>query len=67
MPSSSSNPPKESHLIVSDQTEPAIKMKPGKRFEVHSVVVVDEQLKASSKVAARLCGGTSTCLALVEI
>lgn len=58
---------KKSHLIVSDQSEPAVIVKPGMRFEVHSVSVVDEQLVTSAKVAARLCGGTSTCIALVEI
>lgn len=64
VPSSAS---RKSHLIVSETTEPAISMKPGLRFEVQSVVVVDEQLKTSDKIAARLCGGTNTCLALVEI
>lgn len=64
VPSSAS---KKSHLIVSETAEPALRMKPGLRFEVQSVVVVDEQLKSSDKVAARLCGGTTTCLALVEI
>jgi hypothetical protein len=67
MPSTSSNPPTKSHLVVSEEAEPAIKVKAGMRFEVHSVVVVDEELQASKKVAARLCGGTSTCIALVEI
>lgn len=59
--------PKKAHLIVSDDSEPKLQLKPGMRFEVHSVSVVDEQLVASNKVAARLCGGTGTCLALVEI
>lgn len=58
---------KKSHLIVCDEHEPTVVVKPGMRFEVLAVSVVDEQLAASRKVAARLCGGTNTCLALVEI
>jgi hypothetical protein len=60
-------PTAKAHLIVSDDAEPAVKLKPGMRFEVHATTVVDAELKASGKVAARLCGGTNTCLALVEI
>ncbi len=68
MPTSKpSQPSGKTYLIVSDDAEPAIKLKPGMRFEVHATTVVDTELKASGKVAARLCGGTSTCLALVEI
>jgi hypothetical protein len=68
MPTSKGNhPPAKAHLIVSDDAEPAVKLKSGMRFEVYATTVVDTELKASGKVAARLCGGTSTCLALVEI
>jgi hypothetical protein len=54
-------------LIESDDKEPTIKVKEGHRFEVCSVSIVDAQMNASTKVAARLCGGTNTCLALVEV
>ena len=68
MPTSkSSQPSGKAHLVVSDDAEPAIKLKPGMRFEVHATTLVDTELKASGKVAARLFGGTNTCLALVEI
>jgi len=60
-------PPNTGHLLVSDEAEPAVKLKPGMRFEVHALTVVDPELKASDKVAARLCGGTSTCIALVKV
>lgn len=59
--------PKKSHLIVSEKDEPTVAIKSGMRFEARSISIVDEQFVASHKVAARLCGGTSTCLALVEI
>ena len=55
------------HLIESDDAEPGIKLQVGMRFEVRATNIVDTNLKGSRKVAARLCGGTSTCLALVEI
>ncbi len=55
------------HLIESDDTEPTIKVKAGHRFEVKAVRIVDPQLNPSKKVAARLCGGTDTCLALIEV
>jgi hypothetical protein len=55
------------HLIVSDDAEPTVKLKAGMRFEVHATTVRDAELKPAGKVAARLCGGTSTCLALVEL
>jgi hypothetical protein len=30
------------------------------------VTLVDSQLKQAKPIAARLCGGTSTCIALIE-
>lgn len=62
-----SKPSTKAHLIVSDDAQPTIKVKPGMRFEVRATTVVDTKLKSSRKVAARLCGGTTTCLALVEV
>jgi hypothetical protein len=60
-------PDKKAHLIASEDAAPALKMKHGMRFEVRAITVVDSDLKPSKKIAARLCGGTDTCLALVEI
>jgi hypothetical protein len=55
------------HLIESDEAQPTLKIKPGMRFEVRATTIVDSEMKPGKKVAARLCGGTTTCLALVEI
>jgi hypothetical protein len=55
------------HLIESDEPEPALKVKLGMRFEVRATTIVDTEMKPAKKVAARLCGGTTTCLALVEL
>lgn len=55
------------HLIVSDDTSPTVRLAPGMRFEVRAVTIVDAELKQAGPVAARLCGGTTTCLALIEI
>jgi len=53
--------PKAIKLIVSE-TEP--------KAVAHShkveVAVVDEHLKPAKPIGARLCGGTNTCLAIVE-
>jgi hypothetical protein len=53
--------PEKIKLIVSE-SEPTAHVHPHK---LH-VELVDEQLKPTKTIAARLCGGTSTCLALVE-
>jgi hypothetical protein len=55
------------HLIESEEANPAVRLQHGMRFEVKATRIVDVSLKPSQKIAARLCGGTSTCLALVEI
>jgi hypothetical protein len=56
-----------SYLIVSDETAPAVRLRDGMKFEVHSVTLVDpEMTPVPDKIGARLCGGTSTCLALVD-
>jgi hypothetical protein len=54
-------------LIVSDDETPSIRLKPGMKFEVVSVSVVEGDTLKPTRVGARLCGGTSTCLALVDI
>ncbi len=55
-------------LIVSDAASPnvAIPLKAGMRFEIVSVTTVDDKL-LPTKVGARLCGGSGTCLAIVDI
>lgn len=59
--------PHGGHLIVSDDQNPAVRLEPGKKYEVVSVILSDAELKAAQPNAARLCGGTSTCIALVEL
>ena len=54
-------------FIVSDSKNPSVTLKPGQKFHVTTVQLVEPTLRPSKKVAARLCGGTSTCLALVNI
>ena len=52
-------------LIASNEKQPRVALKRGMRLEVVEVSLVDASLKRFRKPAARLCGGTSTCLALV--
>jgi hypothetical protein len=54
-------------FIVSNEKNPKVALKPGMKLQVATVALVGPDLKKPSKIAARLCGGTSTCLALVEI
>ena len=58
---------KKTSFIVSNSKNPAVTLKPGQKFEVTTVQLVDHSLKPIKKGAARLCGGTSTCVALVNI
>jgi hypothetical protein len=56
--------------IESEHTEPTIAghtLKAGQKYEVKAVPVKDPQVATAMKVGGRLCGGTDTCLALVEI
>lgn len=55
-------------LIISDAASPnvAIPLKAGMRFEIVSVTTVDDKFRPT-KVGARLCGGSGTCLAIVDI
>lgn len=54
-------------LVASEDKRPKVSLKPGMKLEVVSVSLVDPQLKKAGLGASRLCGGTSTCVALVEL
>lgn len=54
-------------LIASDDKNPQVSLKPGMKLQVVGISLADPQLKKARPGAARLCGGTSTCLALVEL
>ncbi len=58
---------KKVHLIISDEKSPSVQVKQGMRLDVISVKLVDPSLRKSKASAARLCGGTNTCLALIEL
>ena len=53
-------------FIVSDEKNPKVVLKPGMKLNVVSVKLADSDLKKPTAQGARLCGGTSTCLALIE-
>ncbi len=54
-------------LIVSDEKKPKITVAAGEKLEVVAVSLIDPGRKPARATAARLCGGTSTCLALVDV
>jgi hypothetical protein len=54
-------------FIVSDDRNPSVKVKTGMKLDVQSVKLLNPQLAAAKGLGARLCGGTSTCLALIDV
>ena len=53
-------------LIVSDEERPMIRLQPGLHVRVEEFGLLDENLEIP-KIGARLCGGSGTCLALIDI
>jgi hypothetical protein len=60
-------PARKLTLIVSDEKQPSVALKPGMKLDVVSVKLADPKLKPPGAAGARLCGGSGTCLALVEL
>jgi len=54
-------------LIASDSRNPIGKSKPGTKLQVVSVTLAGTASAKRPKIGARLCGGTSTCLAVFEV
>jgi hypothetical protein len=54
-------------LISSDNKKPKIELKPGQKLDVFTISVRSPSIKGKKKIGARLCGGTSTCLAMIEL
>ena len=54
-------------LIASDDDAPSIRIRPGTRFEAVAVPIVTPKIVEPVEIGARLCGGSSTCLALIDI
>jgi hypothetical protein len=60
-------------LIASEEGEPRVEHRAGKRYEVAVVPIVDRDLNAMEEGIeeaarpARLCGSRSTCVAIIEI
>jgi hypothetical protein len=54
-------------FIVSDEKSPKIALKPGLRLDVVSTTLVGPDLKRLRNIGARLCGGSGTCMALVDV
>jgi hypothetical protein len=54
-------------FIVSDEKSPSVALKSGMQLNVVSTVLVGPDLKRIRNIGARLCGGSGTCMALVDI
>jgi hypothetical protein len=56
------------YIIVTDEKKPELERpRGGKRYKTVSVQVTDPTLKPAKAVGARLCGGTDSCVALIEV
>ena len=58
---------KKTKFIVSDKKNPEVALKPGMKLHVTTVQLVGRDLRPLKKIGSRLCGGTSTCVALLDI
>ena len=54
-------------LLVSDSKNPVGKSKPGTKLQVVSVALAGAASAKRPKIAARLCGGSGTCVAVFEV
>ena len=55
-------------LVVSDEKDVRMKVRPGEKLDVVQVVTITPDLRIASRAGARLCGyGSGVCLALIEI
>lgn len=54
-------------LVVSESKKPLGAVKPGTQMNVVGVTLAGAKAGAATRIGARLCGGTSTCLAVIEI
>lgn len=55
-------------LIVSDDKDVRVKVRPGAKLHVVQVETITPDLKKAGRIGARLCGyGSNMCLAIVDI
>ena len=53
-------------LISSDDANPTVAVRPGMKIDAIAVKLIDPSTNAVTPLA-RLCGDTSTCIAIVEL
>jgi hypothetical protein len=58
---------KAASFIVSNSRNPSVKLRPGMKLDVQSVKLLNPQLGAAKALGARLCGGSGTCIALIDV
>jgi hypothetical protein len=54
-------------LIVSDDKRPEVALRTGMKLEVVALELLGPDLKRIKNIGARLCGGSGTCLALIDV
>lgn len=59
--------PRSIELLASPHKNPAVRVKTGQRLDVVNVKMTTIGERRPATLGARLCGGTSTCLALMHV
>jgi len=67
--SSRSNPKRRKvSLIVSDEKDVKVRVRPGTKLNVVQVETITPDLKKTGRIGARLCGyGSNLCLAIIDV
>jgi hypothetical protein len=60
-------PAKKVSLVVSKEKKPLGILKSGQKFQVVSVSLAGGKGQGKPRLAARLCGGSGTCVAIIDI
>jgi len=58
---------KRINLVVSSEKQPLVPVKAGQKLQVVAVALTGGKGVSKKALGARLCGGTSTCLALMDV
>lgn len=59
--------PSRIKLVLQKEEFPKVELRPGMKIQVEQIELVGATAEDLKKIAGRLCGGTSTCLALIDI
>ena len=59
--------PSRMRLVLHKDPTPKVELRPGMKIQVEEVELLGGTAAELKKIGARLCGGSSTCLAIIDI